>query len=847
MPRKIISLNDADWRVGSVAQKPFGDVNDLADVTEWLPAQVPGDVRLDLLRAGKIADPFYADNNKASQWIDARDWWYVRNLDLALEKDERAFLIFDGIDYQSAVFFNNIQLGRHTGMFSRQVYEIQSTVDSQQSTEKSAALATRHSALSIRIWGSDALPKLNLTPAQKLGARLVKPLYRPPEHPFPDRYATLKCQMQFGWDFAPRLRTCGIWDDASIVVARSVFIHDAQVKAKISNPKSQVANIAVALTLDSDREQNVRVVFIVRGKNFADEPRAFEFDLHLRRGEQVRELSFDLTDVRFWQPWDRGEPNLYEIEIVIASATFASLSVNSGAKPHSRLKELGEIASQKSLAMTDAVLDSLTETFGIRSFELARTLTSREPWQFIVNGEREFLRGANWVPLDAMPARLTRDDYAARLQQARDANINFLRVWGGGLREKRAFYDWCDELGILVWQEFPFAGAILDRFPRDHAHLQFIRDECGEIVRALRNHPSLVVWCGGNEFSVHGNRAIVEKLRAVVQDKDGTRPFKPASPYRDESHNWRVWHRFANLRDYRKDPTPFLSEFGLQALPNFESLKKFLPDDALTAPHKLWEYHHADLKKLGRYAQPVMASREAAKQSASSVEIASASFDFASLRSGHLAMTTESFIDTTQRAQAIGLQIAIEHLRRRKPQTGDASSRGTKDSKRNSLPPHDAASGVAIWQLNDAWPAISWSVIDYYGTPKRAYDELQKLYAPVLASFDYEMTQRRPGDIVRGTLWLINDWLKSFEDIELRAELNGKEIYARRVNLAPDSSEKIDALAITLNEGENILRLVVRDGVNVLSDHAYDLNFCDVGEIGLLDGLMVAAGKWLMR
>ena len=785
MIRKITSLNDSNWRFGSVAQKPFSDINDLADVTDWLPAQVPGDVRLDLLRAGKISDPFFADNNEASQWIDTRDWWYVHDLDLDLEDDERAFLIFDGIDYQSAVFFNDKQLGRHAGMFSRQVYEIQSTVARRQSTER---ISNLQSPISIRIWGSAALPKLKHTFGHQLWARLVKPLYTPPSEPFPDRYATLKCQMQFGWDLAPRLRTCGIWDDASIVIARSVFIEDGWIKSQIQNPKFKDACVQVALMLDSDREQKVRVVCNVRGKNFQCDAQAFELDSSLTRGTQVREIAFDLQDARLWNPWDRGEPDLYEIEIQLFPQSSPEF------------------------------LDSFTTTFGVRDFSLARpphTPITQEPWQFVVNGQREFLRGVNWVPLDAIPARLTRDDYAARLQQAHDANVNFLRVWGGGLREKRVFYDLCDELGILVWQEFPFAGTLLDRFPHDRAFLSFVRDECSDIVRTLRNHPSLVVWCGGNEFSPRGNPAIVKKLHTVVKDKDGTRPFKPASPYRDESHNWRVWHQSANLRDYRDDATPFLSEFGLQALPNLESLKRFLPTDALTAPHALWEYHRGELKKLGRYARSAILNE--------AKNLANRDLGIASQKS--LAMTTEAFVDATQRAQAIGLQIAIEHLRRRKPQT----------------------TGVAVWQFNDPWPAISWSVVDYYGTPKRAYDELKKLYSPVFASFDYPLIPRRASDTVRGDVWIINDLRAAYPDVKLRAYLNGAEIFNRALNIEPDSATRVDALTVPLDDGENILRLNVVWQDNVLSDHEYDLNFCDIGEISWRGALMVAVGKRLMR
>ncbi len=772
MSRRIISLNDSNWRFASVTQKPFGDVNDLDEAHDWLPAQVPGDVRLDLLRAGKIADPYYADNNEASQWVDARDWWYVRDLDVELHGDERAFLIFDGIDYQSAVFGDGKPLARHVGMFSRQVIELTANRHSRTQTPAPAC----PSSIAVRVWGSDALPKLHKTPAQRIWGRLIAPFFSPPyNEPFPDRYATLKCQMQFGWDFAPRLRTCGIWDDASVVIARSVFIEDAWIEATVTSARATVATVSVRLRLDSDREQNARIVCHWCGKNFASDAQTFACDVNLARGRQTRAIAFDLPGVRLWNPWDRGEPNVYALQVQILSPRSSE------------------------------PLDTLDETFGVRAFELTRAegaSPNAEPWQFVVNGAREFVRGANWVPLDAMPGRLTRADYAARLQQARDANINFLRVWGGGLREKRAFYDLCDEVGILVWQEFPFAGAILDRFPRDRAFLAFVRAECGDIVRALRNHPSLVVWCGGNEFNTRGNAAIVKTLRAVVKDKDATRPFKPASPYRDESHNWRVWHRLANLRDYRDDTTPFLSEFGLQAMPHRASLEKFLPADALQAPHPLWEYHHAELKKLRRYARPF--SNPCAQSSPSNLR---------------------EFIGATQRAQALGLQIAIEHIRRRKPQT----------------------TGVAVWQFDDPWPSISWSVVDYYGTPKRAYAELKRLYAPVFASFDYALAPRRAGDVVRGDLWLINDRRDAFDAAEVRADLNGEAIYARRVDLAPDSAARVDALRVTLGVGENILRVRVLWREQTLADNAYDLNLCDEGEISLLDALLAQVGKWLMR
>src|SRR5512143_2920145 len=180
--REVIDLNGSVWKVGSVSQKPFGDVNDFHEVQEWLPALIPGDVRLDLLRADRISDPFYGTNNDESQWVDGRDWWYVRNLEKELKLElevgggGRAFLGFEGIDYQSAVFVNGKQVGRHVGMFSPQVYEVGDEWRGEGGEEQSSPPRVRADVtkdgepagkIAVRVWGSDALPKMHLTTAQR--------------------------------------------------------------------------------------------------------------------------------------------------------------------------------------------------------------------------------------------------------------------------------------------------------------------------------------------------------------------------------------------------------------------------------------------------------------------------------------------------------------------------------------------------------------------------------------------------------------------------------------------------------------------------------------------------------
>ena len=176
--------------------------------------------------------------------------------------------------------------------------------------------------------------------------------------------------------------------------------------------------------------------------------------------------------------------------------------------------------------------------------------------------------------------RVIEADYARLLGMARDAGINFLRVWGGGVREKRAFWDICDRLGIMAWQEFPPACAFMDHYPRDRAYLDVLAAEARGTVRALRNHPSLIAWCGGNEISPWREHLPLEALAAVLVEEDPTRPWIPASPCDGDLHHWQVWHGLAPWTDLAGLDAPFMSEFGLQALPDVATVTEMFPGDA---------------------------------------------------------------------------------------------------------------------------------------------------------------------------------------------------------------------------------------------------------------------------
>jgi beta-mannosidase len=757
---RMCDLGGTGWQFGPVSRRPFNalNVDDRDDVAGWLPASVPGNVRSDLLAQDRIPDPFFGDGYRASLWVEDYDWWYRRWLDISIGPDQRAFLIFDGIDYLSAVFINGRELGRHEGMFSRQIYEI------------THHLNAECCELAIRVWGSTALPPRHLSRLERVWGWLVDRFDPTGVGAFPDRMATVKCQMSFGWDFAPPLRAMGIWDDVWLVVTGGVFIEDVWIKSQVPDPAARLARLTAQITADSDQPRSVRAQGQVRAANFDGldfGPVFFDLDLPLGRSSQT--LTFDLPDPQLWQPWDRGFPHLYELMI---SLTLPG--------PGTQLPE------------------SVSTRFGIRHIAL-------DHWTFMVNGRREFVRGVNWVPVDSLPGRVRRDDYAHLLGMARAVGVNLLRVWGGGLREKRAFYDLCDELGLLVWQEFPFACSFMGYFPTDVDWLGLVERECAAIVQTTRNHPSLMLWCGGNEFSPRRNRPLVRTLTQVVGAHDDTRPFVPASPSADDIHNWDVWHGKYPLHAYRGEEARFLSEFGLQAAPSFETLRACLPEIELWPPGKAWDVHKAELGKLRRYASLIHSP-------AVPLPIGSPAplLPFPSL---------EAFIAASQRAQALGLQVAIEHMRRRKGETG----------------------GVCLWQLNEPWPAISWAIVDYCRRPKLAYQRLRDLYNPVLVGLTFHPARYQAGDTLQADVWVVNDGLETLDDCWLRIELDAVEIFEAQVTLLPDSIQTVGMLCHQFQVEPCELVLALHQGGEVVARNSYDLTYYD----SMLPGWQARLVRWL--
>jgi beta-mannosidase len=741
MAYKVTHLDGDAWELGHV--RPG---RGLDDVDKWHQASVPGNVRVDLLRNRLIEDPFIGLQNESSRWVEKFDWWYRREFHLDPKAGARTFLIMKGVDYECEVYVNGMIAAEHVGMFSPIIVDISRRV-------------ARENIIYVRIRNTGRLT---------------------------DRAATTKCQMSFGWDFAPPIRAMGIWDSVSVVQCGDAFIPALHVDPIEVSDSYWEAHLSARINAATRGEAEVR--YTIKPDNFASEQEIIRNELIvLEAGANLVRTSIPVDDPHLWQPWEEGPPHMYTVDMQIMR--------------------------------DDQVLHASAARFGLRSIELFWNENRPEhEWTFEINGKRKFIRGANWVPADSFPGCVDRARYQSLLQRARVANINMLRVWGGGLCEKQDFYDLCDDLGLLVWQEFPLACPNRP-YPRFRGFRSLLRQEAKAIVHSCKNHPSVAMFCGGNELSQAWNRRILEDLERIVLLHGGGRPFKQASPTLGERHNWIVHHSKGNIAEYREETASILSEFGLQAPPVRESLEKFIPEENLwpVAPvmpyiigeyamdladkvrmldrfypetpearnARVWTYHHAQLSKIIRYAE----------------------------QAGY--ENLDAFIDASQRMQALGLQVAVEHMRRRRY----------------------TASGVLFWQFNEPWPAICWSVLDYYGRPKLAYHTIRDVFNPLLVSLDYPLREYQQGDPFEAKAWIINDRHTEYHglSVEINHVADGRVAAHTRIDVpvvAPDSGVLLDLPVAFEVDGSDsrLVECAVLQSEKVLSRNLYDLSLFDAGE-----------------
>jgi beta-mannosidase len=649
------------WLSGDGTPKKLGYIT-----LEWLPAQVPGHVHLDLQRHGVIADPYTRMAELGAQWVDEEDWSYRKTFHFTPDPAlPGRVLRFEGLDTICRVLLNGELVAEHDNMFLPLEVDVAARLRAGQNELRiefeSAARVGR--ARQARYFAREGLPD---------------DVAR-----FPERSFVRKAQYMFAWDWGPRLVSAGIWQPVTLI-EHAGRLRDVRVLQTHRDG-------GVELRFESEVEGQGEVVHVVEGVEGL-----------VRDGQTVK-----LAKPELWWPAGMGSQRLYRVQSFLT------------ARPVSDVAELARRA-----------LDRREQAIGLRTIRLLRERDRHgESFAFEINGRPLYALGANWIPDDGFPAAVDRARLRRQLERARDMNMNMLRVWGGGLYESDAFYELADELGLLVWQDFPFACAYV---PDDDAAQAALRPEAEANVRRLRNHPSLCLWCGNNEnltmwhskwdrprpqpSRYYGERIYDVTLPDVVARLDPERPYIASSPIGGENandggvgdqHYWDVWHGRGDWKHYEDSAGRFASEFGFAAAPG----------------RSVWKRIYGDVAEL---------ARDVRDRTARWHDKTGKGYD---TYLGYVALhypepqNLEHFSYTSQLNQRDALRFGIEHFRRA-----------------------EFCRGALIWQLNDCWPVQSWAVLDSDGVYKAAAYELRRLYAPVLISF--EGVEKRSG---HARLWAMLD------------------------------------------------------------------------------------------
>ncbi len=620
----------------------------------WIAASVPGTVQQDLLAAGLIPDPFVGLAENDVQWVGERDWLYRCRFALpdGAAKHEQIDLCFDGLDTIATVWLNGQEIVRSDNQFVP--YRIP------------AKGLLRPEGNELQIIFTSALHE-----GQAREATYGK---RAAWNGDVSRVYVRKAGYNYGWDWGPCLLTAGPWREIRLE-AYTARLADLHCPAEVA-PNLSTAALPVAIELAGDLPAGLTI----------------QLTLHGPDGEQLgsRQLTADaalvqsqfaLTDPQLW--WPRGH----------------------GAQPLYRLTA--------TLSRDGVELDRREVRVGLRRLRLIHEAVGGEAGQsflFEINNAPIFCGGYNWIPADSFPPRVTPQQYRDWLRVAAEGNTAMLRVWGGGYYEEDAFYDGCDELGILVWQDFMFACGI---YPAHPEYLASVRQEAVAAVRRLRQHPSLVIWCGNNEdYQIAGRdydptqttelaqsafpaREIYERLLPeVCAALDPARPYWPGSPYGGtnpndptigDRHVWDIWHgAMAPYQDYPQYRSRFVSEFGMASPAGHAAIEEFAAPEERYPESRTFDHH---LKAAGGQRR------------------------IASYLADNLRHPTDldGYVFSTQLVQSEALAAGVRGWRR--------EWRG---------PGSYGCSGALVWQLNDCWPVTSWAVVDYRLRPKPAYHVLKR-------------------------------------------------------------------------------------------------------------------------
>lgn len=654
----------------------------------WHPCSVPSTIQQELIKLGKLPNPYYRDNERVVQWVSERDWLYRTNIQLSQQELEGKHYVLqlEGIDTYADVFLSGEKILSSENMFVGHRLDI---------TDKLTA--------------GDNLLVIHLKSPLRMahGAYLSAGFNYPADNDHAEiRYSpfTRKAPYSYGWDWGMRLVTMGIWQPVHLIAYGRASLEDTQHTLSIDwDEKQQAREAHLQVTAQTQTYTQTAEALVLSAK-------LLDAQGHLINSAQAKAgelLNLRLKNPKLWWPRGWGKPYLYTLSI-----------------------ELRDKAGK--------LLDTYSYPVGIREIKfINRPDTHGTSFYFEVNKQAIFIRGANYVPSDHILTNRTSQSLQQLFDDIEFANMNMIRIWGGGVYENKAFYDEADKRGILLWQDFMFACTA---YPSDQAFLQNVQAEAIYQLRRLRKHSSIALWCGNNEVAEalkywgwqkkysaklyqamnEGHTLLFDKLLRELSSQYApdvayisTSPMEAnwgrASTWgHGDAHYWGLWYGREPFDIFEQRPLRFVSEFGFQAFPTMQTIRRFaLPEDYALESDVMRLHQKASTgnERITEYMQ----------------------------RAYPVPQDFSEFVYVSQVLQARGMEQAIRILRRQKP----------------------INMGLLYWQLNDSWPTVSWSSLDYYTNYKGLHYTARRAYAPLTLG-----TERVETDSL--AIYTLNDLLRDF-------------------------------------------------------------------------------------
>lgn len=693
---------------------------------KWLSAVVPGTVHQDLLRHELLPDPFYGTNETKIQWVENEDWEYKTTFTVTPEQLTRdgAQMSFEGLDTYADVFLNGSLILKSDNMFVGYSVPVKEVLRE----------------------GENRLHILFHSPIkQTLPQWESNGFNYPADNDHHEKHLSIftrKAPYSYGWDWGIRMVTSGIWRPASLRFYDIATIDDYLVKQLLlSDDVARLTNeLEINNISDKDEAAMIQISCSLEGTQAA----AVAKEIILKPGINRIQLPVEVKNPVRWMPNGWGKPTLYNF----------SAQVTCGGK----------------------VIAAKDHRIGLRTIRLVNEKDKDgESYYFEVNGIPMFAKGANYIPNDALLPAMTTERYLTLFRDIKEANMNVIRVWGGGSYENDRFYDLADENGIVVWQDFMFGCTV---YPADPTFLKRVEQEAEYNIKRLRNHACLAMWCGNNEilegikywgwqsryspevyeqFRRDYDKLFRELLPAKVKELDGGRFYVHTSPYFSnwgrpdswkigDSHNWGIWYGKKTFESSDTELGRFISEFGFQSFPEMKTIATFASPKDYEIESEVMNAHQKS--SIGNALIHTYMER-----------------DFI------IPEKFEDFVYVGLVLQGQGMRHCFEAHRRNRPY----------------------CMGTLYWQLNDSWPVVSWSGIDYYGNWKALHYQAGRAFAPLLINPIQE-----DGNL---NVYLISDKLESLSNLTLDMELidfNGKRLARKTASVdAPaNASVKVFSLAV---------------------------------------------------